>query len=170
MDSLPAHLRDSYARDFRLADDAFYSGRLEVTPAAGKNIGTTGKSTWLLWEWTLTFRVPTSKSGSDSYPVSQQESEQAIMVTENKSKIAQSVARLRPLGRRSHWPVTPILPKLLVPNASYLASKSCWTDIEKSTRPRARSSPSTPTFPNFLSKRRTNKEERNASEQPRILQ
>jgi hypothetical protein len=81
-------------------------------PAAGKNIGTTGKSTRLLWEWTLTFRVPTSKSGSDSYPVSQQESEQAIMVTENKSKIAQSVARLRPLGRRSHWPVTPILPKL----------------------------------------------------------
>ena len=31
MDSLPAHLRDSYARDFRLADDAFYSGRLEAT-------------------------------------------------------------------------------------------------------------------------------------------
>ena len=80
-------------------------------PAAGKNIGTTGKSTRLLLEWTLTFRVPTSKSGSDSYPVLQQESEQAIMVTENKSKIAQSVARLRPLGRRSHWPVTPILPK-----------------------------------------------------------
>jgi len=80
-------------------------------PAAGKIIGTTGKSTRLLWEWTLTFRVPTSKSGSDYYPVSQQESEQATMVTENKSKIAQSVAQLRPLGRRSHWPVTPILPK-----------------------------------------------------------
>ncbi len=31
MDSLPAHLRDNYARDFRLADDAFYSGRLEAT-------------------------------------------------------------------------------------------------------------------------------------------
>ena len=30
MDSLPTHLRDSYARDFRLADDAFYSGRLEA--------------------------------------------------------------------------------------------------------------------------------------------
>ncbi len=81
-------------------------------PAAGKNIGITGKSTRLLWEWTLTFRVPTSKSGSDSYPVSQHKSEQAIKVMENKLKIAQSVARLRPLGRRSHWPVTPILPKL----------------------------------------------------------
>ncbi len=81
-------------------------------PTAGKNIGSTGKSTRLLWEWTLTFRVPTSKNGSDSYPVLQHKSEQAIMVTENKLKIAQSVARLRPLGRRSRWPVTPILPKL----------------------------------------------------------
>jgi hypothetical protein len=80
-------------------------------PAAGKNIGTTGKSTRLLWEWNLTFRVPTSKSGSDSYPVSQHESEQAIMAMENKLKIAQSAAGLRPLGRRSRWPVTPILPK-----------------------------------------------------------
>jgi hypothetical protein len=31
VDSLPAHLHNSYARDFRLADDAFYSGRLEAT-------------------------------------------------------------------------------------------------------------------------------------------
>jgi len=137
-------------------------------PTAEKNIGITGKSTQLLWEWTLTFRVPTSKSGSDSYPVSQHESEQAIMVTENKLKIAQSVARLRPLGRRSRWPVTPILPKSSVPNASYLAFKSCWTEIGKSTRPRAISSPSNLTSPNSLSKRRTNKEQLNASGQPRI--
>ena len=31
MDSLPAYLHDSYGCDFRLADDAFYSGLLEVT-------------------------------------------------------------------------------------------------------------------------------------------
>ncbi len=31
MDGLPAHLCDSYARDFRLTDDAFLSGRLEAT-------------------------------------------------------------------------------------------------------------------------------------------
>jgi hypothetical protein len=31
VDSLPAHLRDSYVRDFHLADDSFYSGRLEAT-------------------------------------------------------------------------------------------------------------------------------------------
>jgi hypothetical protein len=75
-------------------------------------IGSTGKSTWLLWEWTLTLRVPKSKNGSNSYPVSQHKSEQAFMVMENKLKIAQSVARLRPLGRQSRWPVTSILPKL----------------------------------------------------------
>jgi hypothetical protein len=68
-------------------------------PPAGKNIGIIGKSTWHLWEWTLTFRVPTSKSGSDSYPVSQQESEWAIMVRENKLKVEQSVVQLQPLGR-----------------------------------------------------------------------
>jgi hypothetical protein len=31
VDSLPAHLRNNYMHDFRLADDAFYSGRLEAT-------------------------------------------------------------------------------------------------------------------------------------------
>jgi len=31
VDSLPARLRDSYARDFRLADEAFYARRLEAT-------------------------------------------------------------------------------------------------------------------------------------------
>ena len=56
-------------------------------PAAGKNIGITGKGMWRLWEWTLTFRVPASKSGSDYYPGLQHESELAIMVTETKSKL-----------------------------------------------------------------------------------
>ena len=81
-------------------------------PTAGKNIGIPGKGMRRLWEWTLTFRVPTSKSGSNYYPGLQHESEQAIMVMETKSKIARSVAQLRPLGRRSRWPVTPTLPKL----------------------------------------------------------
>jgi hypothetical protein len=31
VDSLPAHIRDSYLRDFRLADDAFHSGQFEAT-------------------------------------------------------------------------------------------------------------------------------------------
>ena len=46
-----------------------------------------------LWEWTLTFRVPTSKSGSDYYPNSQHKSEQVIMVMETKLKITQSVGQ-----------------------------------------------------------------------------
>ncbi len=94
-------------------------------PAAGKNIETTGKSTWYLWEWTLTFRTPASPSKSACSPGSLRESAQATMATETKLKIAQSVARLRPLARQSRWPVTPTLPKSLDPNASFPISKSC---------------------------------------------
>ncbi len=36
MDCLPAHLCNSYLRDFRLADEAFYSGRLEATSPGRK--------------------------------------------------------------------------------------------------------------------------------------
>ena len=78
-------------------------------PAVGKSIGTIGNSTRRLWEWTLTYRTPRSKSESDSSQVSQLESAQDTMVKETKSKIAQSVARLRPLARRSLWPVMPTL-------------------------------------------------------------
>jgi hypothetical protein len=72
-------------------------------PTAGKHIGSTVKSTRLLWEWTLTFRVPTSKNRSDSSPGSWHESEQAVMVTENKLKIAQrrGTARRRQRGGSS---------------------------------------------------------------------
>jgi len=34
MDSLPPELQDSYARDFRLADEAFHAGRLAATSIA----------------------------------------------------------------------------------------------------------------------------------------
>jgi hypothetical protein len=36
LDTLPAHLRDSYASDFRLADDTFHAGRLEATARGRK--------------------------------------------------------------------------------------------------------------------------------------
>ena len=36
VDYLPAHLRDSYARDFCLADDAFHSGRVETASRGRK--------------------------------------------------------------------------------------------------------------------------------------
>ena len=122
MDSLPTHLHDSYPRDFHLADDAFYSGQLEATSRGREEY-------WNHWQ---KYSAPV---GVDPYLQItnvqkrirllsgfaarvrrgywlRQESEQAIMVTENKLKIAQSVVRLRPLGRRLHRPVTPILPKL----------------------------------------------------------
>jgi hypothetical protein len=88
VEPLPGHLRSSYARDFHLADD-----------------------TWHLWEGTLTNWIPMSQHGSECSPDLQHECAQATMVRETKSKIAQSVARLQPLARKLHWPVTEIPPK-----------------------------------------------------------
>ena len=70
-------------------------------PAVGKSIGTIGNSTRRLWEWTLTYRMPLSKSKFVSSQGLQHESARDSMVRETKSRIAQSVARLRPLARRS---------------------------------------------------------------------
>jgi hypothetical protein len=80
-------------------------------PAAGKNIGTTGRSMRHLWEWTLTYRIPHSQCESDFSPDLQHESAQAIMAKETKSRIVQSVARLWPLARQSRWPATQTLQK-----------------------------------------------------------
>jgi hypothetical protein len=80
-------------------------------PGAGRNIGPTGKSMCHLWEWTLTFRIPLSPSASDFSQDLQHESKLATMATAVKSKVAQSVARSRPLARRLLWPVMPTLPK-----------------------------------------------------------
>jgi hypothetical protein len=84
---------------------------LRQLPAAGKNIGTTGRSMRHLWEWTLTYRIPHSQSESDFSPDSQHKSAEAIMAKETKSKILQSVARLRRLARGLRWPVTQTLRK-----------------------------------------------------------
>jgi len=40
---LPTHLRDSYARDFHLADEAFHTGRLEATSCGRKKY-------WVHWQ------------------------------------------------------------------------------------------------------------------------
>jgi hypothetical protein len=80
-------------------------------PAAGKNIGTTGRSMRHLWEWTLTYRIPHSQSKSDFSPNLQHESAQAIMPKETKSRIIQSVAQSWPLARQSPWPATQTLHK-----------------------------------------------------------
>jgi hypothetical protein len=80
-------------------------------PAVAKNIGTVGKPTQGLWEWTHIFRTQVSPRECECSLGSWHASAQDIMVKESKSKIAQSVARLQPLARRSHWPATTTLPK-----------------------------------------------------------
>ncbi len=62
-------------------------------PLAGRNIGIIGISMQCLWEWTLTYRIQTFPSASDSSLVLMHQSAQASMVQDIKSKIAQSVAR-----------------------------------------------------------------------------
>jgi hypothetical protein len=44
VDHLPAYLRNSYAHDFRLVDDAFYSGQLEATSCGQQKY-------WDHWQW-----------------------------------------------------------------------------------------------------------------------
>jgi hypothetical protein len=82
-----------------------------LLPVAGRNIGTTGNGMQRLWEWTLTYRIPTSPSASASSLGLLHKSTQASMAQDVKSKIAQSVARLRPLARQLRWPTTPTLPR-----------------------------------------------------------
>ena len=80
-------------------------------PAVAKSIGTVGKPTQGLWEWTHIFRTQTSQRECKHSRGSWHASAQDTMGKEGRSKIAQSVARLRPLARQSHWPATTILPK-----------------------------------------------------------
>jgi len=112
MDSLPAHLCDSYARDFRLADDAFYSGRLEATSRGREKY-------WNHWQkYSAPVGVDPYLQGTNFQKRIRLLSGFATRVRTGyygngkHVKIAQSVVQLRPLGRRSRWPVTPILPKL----------------------------------------------------------
>ena len=80
-------------------------------PAVAKNIGTVGRPTRRLWEWTHTFRIQASQPKCDASQGSWHASAQDIMVKESKLRIAQSVARLQPLARRSRWPATITLPR-----------------------------------------------------------
>ncbi len=80
-------------------------------PAVAKNIRTLGKPTQGLWEWTHIFRTQASQRKCECSLGSWHASAQDTMAKESRSKIAQSVARLRPLASRSHWPATTTLPK-----------------------------------------------------------
>ena len=73
-------------------------------PSRGKLLGDIGAPLSNLWEWTLTFRTQVSKPESELQQDLLASSAQATMVEANKSKVAQSLGRSRPLARRSPWP------------------------------------------------------------------
>ena len=72
-------------------------------PTAGTNIGTVGCPTSHLWEWTLTYRKPTSSTGPEPYLDLQHESGEAHTVEDGKLGLERSLAQSRPLARRFPW-------------------------------------------------------------------
>ena len=56
-----------------------------------------------LWEWTLNYRILPTPNESDASQVLQRQRDVGIMVEENRSNLAQSLAQSRPLSRRSTW-------------------------------------------------------------------
>jgi hypothetical protein len=67
-------------------------------PAAGKSIGTTGKPTQHLWEWTLTYRIPNSPNKSVCSQDLQRKSAQVSMVNKKSSKLHSQY------GAHGRWP------------------------------------------------------------------
>jgi hypothetical protein len=72
-------------------------------PKLGSVVGETGVTMSNLWEWTLTFRTPHTKTKSGVSPVSQPDAALDTTVRENKLRLEQSLRRSRPLGRRFPW-------------------------------------------------------------------
>ena len=72
-------------------------------PKAGRHIGDIGAAMSSLWEWTLTYRTPSSTSKSGASRDLPDSAELATTVEVNKSKVVRSLARSRPLARRSPW-------------------------------------------------------------------
>ena len=73
-------------------------------PKAGKHLGATGPAMSDFWEWTLSWRKPDTTTQSGASRDSAQESELAILVKENRSRLQRSLALSRPLARLSRWP------------------------------------------------------------------
>ena len=73
-------------------------------PTIGKNIGDVGQPTSHLWEWTLTYRRPTTNIAHESSLVLPPESASDTTVEDGKLELEQSLAQSRPLARRFPWP------------------------------------------------------------------
>ena len=70
----------------------------------GRHIGNVGAPTSKLWEWTLSYRVSHSNSGSEACQDLQELSERVTStVAETKYDLQRSVALSQPLARRVHW-------------------------------------------------------------------
>ena len=87
-------------------------------PTIGKNFGTIGPPMSHLWEWTHSFRRPTTNTEHESCPGLPHESELATSVAASKSALEQSLALSQPLARRFPWPRAAILPKSSTPTDS----------------------------------------------------
>ena len=75
-------------------------------PKIGKHIGTIGRPMSGLWDWTLTYRGSSISTESGCSQDSQQGCDRGATVEDAASRLAQSLARSRPLARRSLWPVS----------------------------------------------------------------
>ena len=73
-------------------------------PPIGRNIGPVGLPTSQLWEWTHIYRKQPTLDAHDSLLDSLPECAQDSTGEKVKLQLAQSIARSRPLARRSRWP------------------------------------------------------------------
>ena len=71
---------------------------------AGRHVGKIGVPLSDLWEWSLGFRMPHTSGEFGASQALQLAYAWAAMVEANKSKLAQSLGRSRPLERQSLWP------------------------------------------------------------------
>ena len=74
-------------------------------PRIGRHTGNIGAPMSHLWGWSLTYRRLDTSQESESLPVLQLECDEGAMEEGSGSRLRQSLAQLRPLARRSPWPV-----------------------------------------------------------------
>jgi hypothetical protein len=78
-------------------------------PTRGRCVGEIGAPMSNTWEWIRTYNRSHTPSESDASQDLQPEREQVSTHTDDKSKVARSLALSRPLARRSLWPATKTL-------------------------------------------------------------
>ena len=77
-------------------------------PKVGRFIGEIGSATSCLWEWTLTYRTPSTDEKSGCSRDSRHESDRDTTAEGNRFKLEQFRRRYLPLARRFPWPLDAI--------------------------------------------------------------